>query len=108
MDAPFTRFYAGTVGPYWRAERAVIDDAYRSLDFPFMEIEAPAFAIEVAWTLPRLLDYLSTWSAVKRYRAARGHDPLPPLRAELAPRWGAPETARALQWPLFLRVGRVA
>ena len=108
MDAPFTRFYAGTVGPYWPAERALIDDAYRSLDFPFMEIEAPAFAIEVAWTLPRLLDYLSTWSAVKRYRAARGHDPLPPLRAELAPRWGAPETARALQWPLFLRVGRVA
>jgi len=108
MDAPFQRFYAETVGPYWPAERALIDDAYRRLDFPFMEIEAPAFAIEVAWTLPRLLDYLSTWSAVKRYQAARGHDPLPPLLAELAPLWGDPETARALQWPLFLRAGRVA
>ena len=108
MDAPFQRFYAETVGPYWPAERALIDDAYRRLDFPFMEIEAPAFAIEVAWTLPRLLDYLSTWSAVKRFQAARGHDPLPPLLAELAPLWGDPETARALQWPLFLRAGRVA
>lgn len=105
MDAPFRRFYAGTVGPYWPPERALIDDAYRSLDFPFAEIAAPAFAIEVEWTLPRLLDYLSTWSAVKRYRAAREHDPLPALMAELLPEWGDPETARQLQWPLFLRVG---
>jgi SAM-dependent methyltransferase len=106
MDALFQRFYAETVGPYWPPERAWIDDAYRSLDFPFAEIEAPAFAIEVEWTLPRLLDYLSTWSAVKRYQAAQGHDPLPALLAELRSLWGDPETARALQWPLFLRAGR--
>jgi SAM-dependent methyltransferase len=106
MDAPFQRFYGETVGPYWPPERALIDDAYRSLEFPFAEIEAPAFFIEVEWTLPRLLDYLSTWSAVKRYRATTGHDPLAALRAELQPGWGKPEFARRLQWPLFLRVGR--
>jgi SAM-dependent methyltransferase len=107
MDALFQRFYAETVGPYWPPERALIDDTYRSLDFPFTEIQPPAFAIEVEWTLPRLLDYLSTWSAVKRYQAAQGHDPLPALLAELRPLWGDPEAARALQWPLFLRAGRV-
>lgn len=107
MDALFQRFYAETVGPYWPPERVLIDDAYRSLDFPFTEIESPAFAIEVEWTLPRLLDYLSTWSAVKRYQAARGRDPLPALLAELRSLWGDPEAARALQWPLFLRAGRV-
>lgn len=107
MDALFQRFYAETVGPYWPPERALIDDAYRSLNFPFAEIEAPAFAIEVEWTLPRLMDYLSTWSAVKRYQAARGRNPLPALLAELRSLWGDPEAARALQWPLFLRAGRV-
>ena len=106
MDAPFRRFYAETVGPYWPPERALIDDAYRSLDFPFADIEAPAFFIEVEWSLHRLLDYLSTWSAVKRYQTARGHDPLPALGAELALLWGDPDTAKRLQWPLFLRVGR--
>jgi SAM-dependent methyltransferase len=106
MDAPFLRFYAETVGPYWPPERALIDDAYRSLAFPFAEIGAPAFAIEVAWTLPRLLDYLSTWSAVKRYRAAQGRDPLPALSAELAHFWGDARAAKTLQWPLFLRAGR--
>jgi SAM-dependent methyltransferase len=106
MDAPFQRFYADTVGPYWPRERALIDDAYRSLDFPFVEIEVPAFHIEVEWTLSRLSDYLSTWSAVKRYQAAQGHDPLPALMAELAPQWGDPDATRQLQWPLFMRVGR--
>ena len=106
MDALFQRFHAETVGPYWPPERALIDDAYRSLDFPFGEIRPPAFHIEVEWTLPRLMAYLSTWSAVKRYQSAYGHDPLPALMAELEPGWGDPGMTRQLQWPLFLRVGR--
>ena len=106
MDAPFRRFYGETVGPFWPPERALIDDAYRSLDFPFAEIETPAFVIEVEWSLHRLLDYVSTWSAVKRFQTARGHDALLALGAELAPLWGDPDTAKRLQWPLFLRVGR--
>ena len=105
-DAPLLRFYAETVGPYWPPERALIDDAYRSLEFPFAEIAAPAFEIAVEWDLARLLDYVSTWSAVKRYRAAHGEDPLPSLRAALVTGWGDPATVRTLRWPLFLRVGR--
>ena len=106
LDAPFLRFYAETVGPYWPAERQLIDDAYRSLEFPFAKIAAPPFFIEVGWTLDRLLDYVSTWSAVKRFQAAQGHDPLPALRAELASAWGEAATPRRLAWPLFLRCGR--
>jgi len=106
MDAPFRHFYGETVGPYWPPERSLIDDAYRSLDFPFAEIQPPAFHIEVGWSLPRLIAYLSTWSAVKRYREANGLDPLPALMAELEPLWGDRDTVRKLQWPLFLRVGR--
>ncbi len=106
LDAPIEHFYADTVGPWWPPERALIEDAYRSLNFPFAEMGAPAFCIEVHWTLDRLLDYLSTWSAVKRYQAARDEDPLPPLRDELAPGWGDPTRPKALRWPLFLRAGR--
>lgn len=107
MDDLFLRFYRDTVGPYWPPERALIDDAYRSLAFPFAEIAAPECFIEVEWDLPRLIDYVSTWSAVQRYRAAGGGDPLSQLAAELAPLWGQADIARPLRWPLFLRVGRV-
>jgi SAM-dependent methyltransferase len=106
LDAPFLRFYAETVGPYWPPERALIDDRYRNLDFPFAEIAAPEFSIDVEWSLDRLLDYVSTWSAVRRYQADRGGDPLTALRAQLVAAWGDPAAPRRLQWPLFLRAGR--
>lgn len=106
LDAPFQRFYAETVGPYWPPERALIDDAYKSLPFPFTEIAAPDFAIKVEWALPRLVAYLSTWSAVKAYQGSQKHDPLPALAAELEPLWGETDAALRLSWPLFLRVGR--
>lgn len=106
MDEILQHFYGETICPYWPPERKLIDDGYRSLDFPFAEIAAPEFFIEVEWSLPRLLDYLSTWSAVKRYRTDRGSDPLPALMAELRPLWGDPDTALRLKWPLFLRAGR--
>ena len=106
LDAPFLHFYAETVGPYWPPERALIDDAYRSLDFSFDEIEPPAFYLEVEWDLHRLVNYLSTWSAVKRYQAERGANPLPALKQTLQASWGGPDRAVCLRWPLFLRVGR--
>jgi SAM-dependent methyltransferase len=106
MDEIFERFYNKTVGPYWPPERNLIDDGYRSLDFPFTEITPPEFFIEVEWNLSRLLGYVSTWSAVKRCRADQGGDPLHALMAKLQPLWGNPATALLLRWPLFPRVGR--
>ena len=114
LDQALERFYAHTIGHYWPPERALIDDRYRSLAFPFDEIFAPEFAIEVSWNLPRLMAYLSTWSAVKRYIAAVGTSPLPALQDELASLWGAAgaapdhrttDDAVALAWPLFIRAG---
>jgi len=55
MDEIFQRFYSQTIGPYWPPERALIDDGYRALDFPFAEITPPAFFIEVDWDLPRMV-----------------------------------------------------
>jgi SAM-dependent methyltransferase len=116
MDQVLADFYANTVGPYWPPERALIDDGYRGLAFSFDELPAPRFAIEVEWNLPRLMAYLATWSAVKRYIAATGADPLPALQAELAAYWCSAasaavtctaDTVLRLESPLFLRVGRL-
>ncbi|MGA7179528.1 MAG: class I SAM-dependent methyltransferase [Thiobacillaceae bacterium] len=116
LDEPLAHFYEHIVGPCWPPERVLIDEGYRSLAFPFKEIAAPRFSIEVCWTLPRLIAYLSTWSAVERHIEANDCNPLIPLENELAARWdagkasegrdGLPETALRIEWPLFLRVGR--
>jgi|SRR5258708_15211707 len=107
IDAILKAFYSDTVGPFWPPERALVDAGYRSILFPFREIEPPTFVMEAAWTLGHLRGFLDTWSAVTRYRKARGTDPVAGVIDELAGMWGRPDVTRRVTWPLELRVGSV-
>lgn len=106
IDAVVHHFYDGIVGAYWPPERRWVERAYRDLPFPMQEERAPEFQLELHWDLDGLIGYLGTWSAVQRYMGATGQDPLPALRAELAPCWGSPVEQRTITWPLHLKVGR--
>jgi hypothetical protein len=54
------------------------------------------------------MGYFASWSAVQRFKDARGgEDPLPAVELELATVWPASGTARLI-WPLHLRAGRAA
>jgi SAM-dependent methyltransferase len=105
-DAALSRFYSETVGPYWPSERALVDAGYRAMDFPFEEIEPPEIAMEAEWPLAGFLGYVGTWSAVTRFRAERGVDPVPQLAEALRPFWGDPRASRRIRWPLAIRAGR--
>ena len=105
-DALLQEFHSGTVGPYWPPERALVDAGYRTIEFPFPEVDPPPFEMETRWTLAALLGYVATWSATTRFRGARGFDPVPALGEALARPWGDPEEARRIRWPLTLRAGR--
>lgn len=99
-------FYHDVVGPHWPAERHWVDEAYRSIPFPFAAIDIGEFTIDVEWNLASVIGYVSSWSATQRYVAATGHDPLPALTAALAAQWGEPTGTRRLAWPLSIRAGR--
>ena len=107
LDAALRRFHGETVGPYWPAERALVDAGYDQLAFPFDEILSPGFAMTADWTLEQLAGYVDTWSAVQRARAESGKDPLPELVATLHAAWGPAGSSRIVRWPLSLRAGRV-
>jgi len=106
VDGVIERFYHDLLAEYWPPERRHVDSGYRSLPFPFPEIEPPAFQLEERWDLPRLLGYLATWSAVKEYRRRTGSDPLPEVAGALARAWGW-AAWREVRWPLALRAGWV-
>ena len=106
IDAAINRFHDETVGPYWPLQRKLVDEGYRGFALPFKETEPPPLAIETRLTLPEVLGYLRTWSAVGRYVAAKGHDPVELLAPELAGYWGDPAAPRPVRWPLFIRAGR--
>jgi SAM-dependent methyltransferase len=107
IDEIIREFYSGAVGPYWPAERGHLESGYRDLTFPFPELPFPDVAMELDWTLADLAAYVGTWSAVSRYRAGRGEDPMPAFVARIAAAWGSPHQARRVTWPLFGRIGRV-
>ena len=66
------RFYREVIGPYWPPERRHVESAYRSLDFPFEEIETPPLSVETSWRLFDLIGYIDTWSAELEKRLGRG------------------------------------
>lgn len=106
VDAILDRFYTEVIGPYWPPERRYVDEAYRTLPFPWAEEAPPPFSLVTEWSLEQAMGYLATWSSVQRYRDAHpGDDPLPALRAELATAWPVHGTLR-LTWPVHVRLGR--
>ena len=106
LDALIDRFHDETVGPFWPTERKLVETGYRGFPMPIQEVVAPPFAITATLTLPALLGYLRTWSAVGRYLRVNRKDPVEDLAPELAACWGPPGTARRVTWPLFVRAGR--
>ncbi|AKD54818.1 class I SAM-dependent methyltransferase [Spirosoma radiotolerans] len=105
FDAILLDFYRNRVGPYWDPQRKYIDNAYASLPFPFADVQRANFTARRTWSLERFLNYLRTWSAVRQYILENEEDPVIGLGEELKPLWGDGE--RDIQFPVFLRVGRV-
>ncbi|MDH5180857.1 MAG: class I SAM-dependent methyltransferase [Gammaproteobacteria bacterium] len=105
LDALIHELYADVLGNYWPFERKHIESGYQELAFPFNRVAAPDFAMGMDWTLEHLLGYLSTWSAVQRYMAERGIDPVLSMQPRLQSAWGDVRV-RYTQWPLSLLVGR--
>ena len=80
---------------------------YKTLPFPFEEVETPEFGFELDWNLEQVAGYASSWSATARYRQALGTDPVPLLRESLAAAWPAPDASVPIRMPIGLRVGRL-
>ena len=101
------RFYWQTLAGFWPVERKIVEEGYRSLPFPFAELQAPAFAMAATWSLAQLLGYVRTWSAVQAIERERGGDAYAGFARALSAAWGDPATRRDVRWDLTVRAGRV-
>lgn len=105
-DAVIEHFHS-TLRRYWPPERWHVEHGYRSLPFPFDELDPTPLEMRESWTLADVLAYVETWSAVRALGAAEGRRSMDAFRSELARAW-ADGLPRPVRWPLALRVGRVA
>lgn len=106
IDQLISDFYAHMVGPYWDSARKLVETSYKTIPFPFREIEPPRLAIEQVWNIGTLEGYLNTWSATQQYIKANRHNPVGELIQKIANAWPAGETM-PVSFPLFMRAGYV-
>ncbi len=107
VDAVIERLYDGILGDYWTAERRMVEQGYSGIGLSLDPIDAPAFAMQQDWSLDRMLGYLSTWSATRRYGERRGRDPVAIVAGDLAEAWGDRRSSTRVSWNLALKLWRL-
>lgn len=105
LDAVLRQLKDDVLGPFWGENAALYFGGYRTLPFPFAERDAPLFEAPIAHSSADLKRFLATWSAVTKYRARRGADPLRLVERELDAAWRADPPALPLRAPLHMRCG---
>ena len=105
IDPVVAWFEHERLGTYWPKGRELANAQYRTLPFPYPRLAAPPFVMERQWTCAQFVDYLGTWSAVARCRAAEGRDPIDEISARLESPWGS--GVRDVRWPIHMLAGRV-
>lgn len=102
----FEEIGKGTLSEYWSEQPKLIWDGYKSIPFPFEELQTPHFDIVTDWNLTQMLGYISTWSATQKFIQQQGHHPADQYFDTLLKAWGDAEKTLHFRSPLHLRVGR--
>jgi SAM-dependent methyltransferase len=87
VDAVVAPWYRETLGPFWPAERALVEARYETIGFPYPVERVLDLEMRLSWSRDQLVAYLATWSAVKRYREQVGRDPLDLVLPGLVNAW---------------------
>lgn len=106
LDEVVEKLYDGLLANYWDTERRYIDAGYRTIPFPFRELDIPHFTIRYTWSLGDLLGYFNTWSAVKHYEQQQGQNPVQLIEQELQEKW-EPKKQVEVQFEVISRIGQV-
>jgi len=106
IDSVIKYFYFNVVGEFWPPERKLVENGYENIPFPFYKLPSPSFRMSAKWTIKQLIGYLSTWSAVKRYKDNKGNDPVESIEKELTKLWDNSSAIMEVCWPLSIVIGK--
>jgi SAM-dependent methyltransferase len=105
INAMIDDFYKVTTGSYWDKEREYVDNHYKTIPFPFKEIDTPDFLMNYNWQFDQVIGYLNTWSAVQHYIRKNNDNPVEKFAIKLKKAWGD-VLKRKVSFPVFMRAGR--
>lgn len=91
---------------YWSEPPKLIWNEYKTIPFPFSEIEPHQFVQKTKWSLDELVGYMTTWSATQKYIQKNGKHPIEDHLKKLNNLWGDQSRKIDFYAPLIFRVGR--
>lgn len=106
IDPVIKDFHDNIVGKFWLPENKLIDLEYKTIPFPFEEVQSPAFYIKSSETLADLIGYIRSWSATQKYIDHYKEDPVIALQQHLLKYWKEKTLKREASRRLILRIGR--
>lgn len=74
IDAIVTNEFLTVIAPYWSSKNQLAWNGYRELNWPFLELPAPAIEFSCNWSCNQFLSYVRTWSATNRCIERNGED----------------------------------
>lgn len=106
VEELMTHFHFNILKDYWDPERKYVEDKYSTIPFPFKNIPVPDFQIKTSWSLQDMEGYINTWSAVQKFIAAEGKNPVTGLVDRIARYWAKGETKEII-FPVHLKMGYI-
>lgn len=106
MDPVLFDFHNNIVGDFWQRENRMIEAEYESIPFPFDHVKTVHFEMDKTLSFQDLTGLLYTWSAVQRYIAKLGHDPVELMLPKLSAAWGSEVELRTFTWKISLKICR--
>ncbi|HYV93296.1 MAG TPA: methyltransferase domain-containing protein [Chitinophagales bacterium] len=103
-DKIILRFYEEVLKGFWDPERKYVDEHYKTIPFPFREIQPPQFQLRLDWTLEHVLGFLGTWSGVQHYMDHHHRDPIDEIKNELMQTWKQ-DVIKTVSFSIMMRVG---
>ncbi len=101
------RFVEETLEGCWDPERKYIDEGYRTIPFPFTELDVPALDVSYSWDAGHYIGFLNSWSSVQHFRNRNGFNPVDGIEAGIRAAWPA-GSGDTIRFPVLFRAGRVA
>ena len=107
IDAAVETYVKTPVSSYWAPNNRLCWDGYRTIAFPFESLQTPTFTLTNAWDFHQFMDYMHTWSAVRRCMDKNGKDFYDLAGQKILEAWGDQGAKREVTSPLYVVVGRL-
>lgn len=108
VNAVINHLYSHHTKPFWHERRKWVDEGYENIPFDFEPLPSQKFFISCCWSIQDLLGFLSTWSAVAKFKQERSFDPLELIDDDLRMAWPRATEKLQFKFPLFLKLGRIS